>query len=333
MPPTLGVHGVDVVGGFVPARPGRVLDPQQVIGEGTEINPLQADLIRAVANGHFHRDRSGRLCVQGRYTVEENVDYHQGNIDTTLSVLIKGDIRAGFTVKSAGDIEVMGVIEDGRVTAQGHLVVRGGILPGAQRVKAHGDIDVKHVASRALKCKNLRITNSLRWSHVMAIGEVIAKEILCGNIIAGGNIICDTLGNKDGLHTRIQAGFDPYQNELFACAHREHEALAKLVLEKKNLCKGVGQQHLAKTVSDEVWKQTLAEFSQACSRLATCEALLEREAVQKERRKRTPSSATISVNGMAYRGTEIWLSDRAHIILEKDLGRPCFREKDGTVAW
>jgi hypothetical protein len=333
IPPTLGEHGVDIFGAFLAPRPGRALDAAQVIGEGTELDPAHPDIIRAVATGHVHRDRTGRICVQGRYVVDEHVDYHHGNINTKLSVAIKGDIRAGFTVKSEGDIEVMGVIEDARVTAQGHLVIRAGILPGTQRVKAHGDIDVKHVASRALKCHNLRVTNSLRWSQVMAVGEVIAKEILGGSITAGGNITCDILGNKDGLHTRVQAGFDPYEAELFSCAFREHDALLAAVREQKTLCKTKGQQVIAKQLSEQEWQVSLMEFSAACNRLATCEALLERAELLRKRRVDTPTTAVVMVNGMAYRGTEIWLSDRAHVVLDKDLARPRFYDKDGTVAW
>jgi uncharacterized protein (DUF342 family) len=333
LPPTTGVHGVDVHGAYLEARPGRTLNPAQVIGEGAELDAQHPDIIRAVATGHFHRDRIGRLCVQGRYVVDEHVDYHHGNIQTKLSVAIKGDIRAGFTVKSEGDIEVMGVIEDARVTAQGNLVVRGGILPGSNRVKAHGDIDAKHVASRQLKCKELRVTNSLRWSHVMAVGDIIAKEILGGNLTAGGNITCDVLGNSDGLHTRLQAGLDPYTAELFACAQREHEAIVTAVREQKARCKTIGLDVQAQRIEVAEWNAALSEFSAACHRLATCEALIERADIQHKRNTQTPCSAVIQVNNMAYRGTEIWLSERAHIVLDKDLARPRFYDKDGTVAW
>ena len=206
-------------------------------------------------------------------------------------------------------------------------------MPGTQRVKAHGDIDVKHVASRSLKCHNLRVTISLRWSQVMAVGEVIAKEILGGSITAGGNITCDVLGSKDGLHTRVQAGFDPYEAELFSCAHREHDTLLAAVCEQKAQCKMKGQQVLAKQLSEQEWQVALAEFSAACKRLATCEALLDRAEILRKRRANTPCTAVVMVNGMAYRGTEIWLSDHAHVVLDKDLARPRFYDKDGTVAW
>jgi hypothetical protein len=333
MPPTLGEHGVDVYGAYLEPKPGRVLNPDQVLGEGAEIDPAQPDIIRTKETGHFHRDRNGRLCSQTRYTVEEHVDYHHGNINTKLSILIKGDIRTGFIVKSEGDIEVIGVVEDARVTAQGHLVIHGGILPGLERVKAHGDIDVKHVASRTLKCHDLRVTNSLRWSQVMATGEIVAKEILCGNIIAGGNITCDVVGNNDGLHTRLQAGLDPYVEELFACARREHASLLVAVNAHKITCKEKGKLAQEHQISDTEWQTALAEFSADCHRLATCEALIERAETERKRRATSPCKSVITVTGTAYRGTEIWLSDKVHIVLEKNMTCVQFCDKDGKVAW
>ena len=333
LPPTPGVHGIDVRGARIEPKPGRPLDPARVIGEGARQNATQPDLIEAASNGHFHRDRQRRLCVQPQMIVDGDVDFRHGNIDTKLSVLVKGDVKAGFSIKSAGDIEVMGVIEDARISAQGKLVVRGGILPGAHRVKAHGDIDARYVSNREVKCHTLRVGGSLRWSRVMATGDVVAKEILAGELICAGSITVDQLGNADGLATRIQVGTNPLEERLFIAAKEEHQRLIEAVRSGKEHCKVIAH-HLASDPSQaEALRSALAEFSAACTRLATCEATVERHVQRQQERVDQQVTATIQVSGMAHRGVELHFDEVVKLVLDQDLARPNFRLTDGAVVW
>jgi uncharacterized protein (DUF342 family) len=331
LPPTEGTPGIDVHGRPMTAKPGRVLDPARVMGEGVGLHPEQPDLIHTLAAGHFHRDRQGRLCVENRLVVEGDVDFRHGNITTTLSVLVKGDIKAGFSVKSSGDIEVMGVVEDARVSAQGNLVVRGGILPGSQRIKAHGDIDARYVSNREVKCRSLRITGSLRWSQVLATGDVIAKEILGGNLIAGGNVASDQIGSSDGIATRVQVGTDPYEERLYLTAREEHDRLTQNVCEGKQRCKVIAHGLAGDPSRGDELRTALAAFSEACTRLATCEAILERHVLQQDTRKEI--TAAITVSGTAYRGVEILFDEVARMVLDQDLAHPNFRLDEGAIVW
>lgn len=333
VPPTPGIHGVDVRGACVAPKPGRPLDPARVMGEGTRLSVIHADLIETASPGHFFRDRQRRLCVQPRLVVDGDVDFHHGNIDTKLSVLVKGDVKAGFAIKSAGDIEVMGVIEDARISAQGRLVVRGGILPGAMRVKAHGDIDARYVSNREVKCHTLRVAASLRWSRVMATGEVIAKEILAGDLICAGSVTVDQLGSVDGIVTRLQVGTNPFEERQFITAKEEHERLSAEVKTGKERCKLIAHRLTADPSLGDELRAALAEFSAACTKLASCETTLERHVQRQEERTRQQVTATVSVSGMAHRGVELHFDEVAKLVLDQDLARPQFRMVDGAIVW
>lgn len=333
LPPTAGVHGVDVRGTYLEPKPGRPLDPARVMGEGTRLSVVQPDLIETACPGHFHRDRQRKLCVQPRLVVEGDVDFRQGNIDTKLSVLVKGDVKTGFAIKSAGDIEVMGVIEDARISAQGRLIVKGGILPGTNRVKAHGDIDARYVSNREVKCHTLRVGGSLRWSRVMATGDVIAKEILGGDLICAGNVMVDQVGNADGLGTRIQVGTNPFDERIFITAKEEHDRLVESVRTGKERCKLIAHQvSLDPTLGDQL-RTALEEFSAACSRLAACEAALERHVARQSERARQQVTATVQVGGTAHRGLDLHFDEVAKLVLDQDLARPNFRMQDGAIVW
>ena len=58
-------------------------------------------------------------------------------------------------MKSSCDIQVDGSIEDARVSAQGNLQVKGGILPGQNRVKAHGDVHARFIEQREIKSRSV----------------------------------------------------------------------------------------------------------------------------------------------------------------------------------
>jgi hypothetical protein len=333
LPPTAGRHGVDARGACLEPRPGRPLDPARAIGEGTRLNAQEPDLIEAAVAGHFHRDRARRLCVQTRLVVDGDVDFRHGNIDTTLSVLVKGDVKAGFAIKSAGDIEVMGVIEDARISAQGRLIVKGGILPGGNRVKAHGDIDARYVTNREIKCHSLRVGGSLRWSRVLATGEVIAKEILAGEVICAGSITVDQVGNADGLHTRLQVGIDPFSERQFIAAREEHPRLVAAVHSGKERCKLIAHQIAGDPSRAAELRAALEEFSAACARLAAGEACIERHAHQQQAHTKHQITAIIQVGNVAHRGVEVLFGEVAKLVLDQDLARPRFRWQDGAIVW
>ena len=333
LPPTGGTPGIDVRGKCLEPKAGRVLDPVRVIGEGAGLNPQQPNLIQTTSAGHFHRDRQKRLCVETRLIVDGDVDNKHGNIDTELSVLVKGDVKAGFAIKSAGDIEIMGVIEDARVSALGNLIVRGGILQGTNRVKAQGDISARYVSNREIKCNNLRVNGSLRWARVLATGEVMAKEILAGDVIAAGNITVDQLGNEDAIPTRVQVGINPFEERQFIVAKEEHARLTEAVTQHKEHCKVIAHRLSRDPSLGDELRTALETFSASCASLASCEVTLARHTERQQAGAQKPVTAMVKVGGVAYHGVEILFEEAFRIVLDKDLARPCFHIVEGAIAW
>ena len=333
LPPTGGTPGIDVRGKCLEPKAGRVLDPVRVIGEGAGLDPQQPNLIQTTSAGHFHRDRQKRLCVETRLIVDGDVDNKHGNIDTELSVLVKGDVKAGFAIKSAGDIEIMGVIEDARISALGNLIVRGGILQGTNRVKAQGDISARYVSNREIKCNNLRVNGSLRWARVLATGEVMAKEILAGDVIAAGSITVDQLGNEDAIPTRVQVGINPFEERQFIVAKEEHARLTEAVTQHKEHCKVIAHRLSRDPSLGDELRTALETFSASCASLASCEVTLARHTERQQAGAQKPVTAMVKVGGVAYHGVEILFEEAFRIVLDKDLARPCFHIVEGAIAW
>ena len=113
-PPVPGVPGVMVTGRKIAPKAGRNYPLPR--GRNTVANDDDTQLLAAV-DGHV-TIVDGKVTVNTVLEIPGNVDYSTGNIDYIGDVRIRGNITAGFTVKSGGDIEVIGVIEGATVIAK-----------------------------------------------------------------------------------------------------------------------------------------------------------------------------------------------------------------------
>ncbi|MFW5844727.1 MAG: FapA family protein [Planctomycetota bacterium] len=209
-PATAGVDGCDVLGQTIAATPGSEIKVERYLGEGVHYDAASG-ILSAARGGVLKRDPDGRIHVVQVVVVDGDVELRSGSISTDYAVIINGDITEGFTVKSGADIEVHGVIEDARVSAQGNIDVHGGILPGRQRVKAHGNISCIFAREREIKCQDLVVRESLSNCLVNATGSVLAKDIGGCRIHAADNVLCETLGNRIETETLVHVGVDPFQ--------------------------------------------------------------------------------------------------------------------------
>lgn len=339
-PSTPGTPGMNVKGQVVKQKLGSDLDLAQYAGDGTRISVADSSLLEAAAPGVFRRNRNGKFMVQPLVIVEGDVDFKSGNVDTTLPVLIKGDIKKGFTVKSSGDITVMGVIEDARVSAQGNLLVNGGILPGENRVKAHGDIVARYISGREVKGRNITTATSISASRILATGDVGAKEIIAGWMRCAGNIICDLLGNEGGQKTLVEVGINPFEEALYETSQREIKRLEFQIPNMKDHCKVVAHKFdklppdspERDDVSIELHK-AVHDYSDAVTRQAEYEAIIKQRANNEDAMLKAALGARITVKKMAHVGVELRIAGLAHLDLWENLRVVTFRYKEGNISW
>jgi uncharacterized protein len=339
-PATPGTPGITVRGQEHPARPGRNLNLDAIMGEGTRISATDPTVVEAAVAGIYQRSRNGRLQVLSLLTIDGDVDFKNGNIDTSQPVLIRGDIKEGFTVKSASDIQVLGVIEDARVSAQGNLVVRGGILPGRHRVKAHGDIVARYITGREVKGHHFRVVTSIRSCQLLASGDVSAREIMAGHLTVAGNVTCEMLGSSDEQRTVIEVGLDPYAQALYELAKQEQGKVAESVALLKERCRLLAHritEQEAKPDTQELLaddlKLALQDYASVCTRQAQCEAIIKRHEEMSSADHDRMMRSTVVVRGTAHAQVEIAIGEMARHVLRKEIQRPTFFYKDGSVAW
>jgi uncharacterized protein (DUF342 family) len=353
-PASPGKPGMSVRGRRIEPRPGKEVDPETICEEGVVAQATADggyDLV-AANDGVCSRLFGGKVQVRPLILVEGDVDMRCGNIDTEFPVHVMGDIQSGFSVKSKADIQVDGSIEDARVSAQGNLQVREGILPGENRVKAHGDISARYIQGREIKARNISVHTTLRHCQVLATGEVIAQQVLGGHVIAAGDIIGKEFGDEKEQKTIIQSGVDPFRHAAYEEAKMElgliEPALAQL---KERMAGAIKQandmaQRAAKLARDATVPKVLmqatndarsalsqskdlaAEYDKDRKRFEEFKALVE----EYEQTASQSHERMIRATGAVHLGVELRIGRHAKLRLEKPHGAGRFHVEEGRIT-
>ena len=101
--------------------------------------------------------------------IESDVDTSIGNIEFIGSILIKGNVLSGFTVSAGGDIDILGVVEDSNIIANGNISIAKGVQGGGK---------ARIIASENI---NLNFENK-KQQNIISFRESISKGVKPGYI-------------------------------------------------------------------------------------------------------------------------------------------------------
>jgi len=215
-PPTDGQPGRRVTGEVIPQKRGK--DIPMPIGKNVQTSDDGATMVASI-NGCV-KWTGNRVMVEEVYETHE-VNFETGNIVFLGSVVVRGDVLDGFTVKASSDIHVYGSVERAVLEADGDIVVKKGILGkkdavGEQegRVVAGGNIYAQFVENSNIEAGgNVEVKDAIMNSNVDAEGKVTvagAKGLIVGGRVrAGEEVMAKTLGSELGVSTDIAAGVNP----------------------------------------------------------------------------------------------------------------------------
>jgi hypothetical protein len=225
-PPEEGVAGRTVTGKSLPAKPGKNVE----IEAGKNVK-LSDDRMSAVStiNGQVLLI-AGKINVEPIYTVEGDVNFKTGNILFLGTVLVKGNVEDGFTVKAAGNIEVMGSVGKCVLDAEGEIIVHQGILGKNEgTVRAGSNVLAKFIENARIEAEeNVLVSDGIIHSFVDANRRILCQgkraAIVGGRLRAANEIHAKTLGSVAGTETLLEVGIDPKRKEkLTQVLHRKEE--------------------------------------------------------------------------------------------------------------
>lgn len=216
---TTGTPGTTVLGASIPPKPGKeVMFATKLTGVAP--SPENPDLLQAAQTGQPVVVKDGAI-VEPVFTLPA-VNMASGNINFDGSVVIKGDVGAGMTVKASGDIEVGGVVETAHLEAGGNIVIKGGAL---------GAIDQKSGSEYTLRCgqnfqaayaqkvrieagdsifiDDMAMQCELTAGHHIKVGKAKRGNIIGGRAQAMLSITARVLGAPNRITTACHIGVHP----------------------------------------------------------------------------------------------------------------------------
>ncbi|ETT73916.1 hypothetical protein C173_10765 [Paenibacillus sp. FSL R7-277] len=218
IPAENGVSGKMVTGEELPFRAGK--EAHFKVGKNVVVDQEETSMYSAI-DGLVTLTDKGKINVFPVYEINGDVDYSTGNIDFVGTVVIRGNVLTGFTVKSAGDIRVVGGVEGAELISGGSIEITGGII-GYNKGLVHAGKNVKVSFiqdGNVVAGEDVIVSQSIMHSSIRAGRDVLcngAKGLIVGGIVqAGEHVIARTIGNTMSTATAIEVGVVPeLRNEI-----------------------------------------------------------------------------------------------------------------------
>ncbi|MEK8214471.1 MULTISPECIES: DUF342 domain-containing protein [unclassified Paenibacillus] len=229
IPPMPGKSGNTVTGEEIPYRAGK--DAHFKVGKNVLIDQDETSMYAAM-DGLVTLTEKGKVNVFPVYEVNGDVDYSTGNIDFVGTVVIRGNVLTGFTVKSAGDIRVVGGVEGAELISGGSIEIAGGII-GYNKglVSAGKNVKVSFIQDgNVVAGEDVIVSQSIMHSNIRAGRDVLcngSKGLIVGGVVqAGERVVARTIGNTMSTATAIEVGVVPeLRNEINDLRHELRQLL------------------------------------------------------------------------------------------------------------
>jgi hypothetical protein len=208
MMPTRGENGKTVKGEIVPAKQGKPSNMKA--GKNTIFSEQEQ---------YFYAAASGQLSVSGRnihvhpvYEVSETLSMKEGNLAFTGTIIIRGDIPSGYTVKADGDIKVFGIVEAATLISGGSIFISEGFAGQKKGViRAKETIQLGYInQGKVLAGNDLFVENSIIHSVCTVKNHVFCQKgnVIGGILSVGKSMEAKDVGSRFGTATEIVFGAD-----------------------------------------------------------------------------------------------------------------------------
>lgn len=321
-----GEPGSTVTGRSLSANPGK--DIEMELGKNVKLSDDGLTII-AVINGQVLLI-SGKINVEPVYTVEGDVNMHTGNILFLGTVVVKGSVESGFTVKAAGNIEVMGSVGKSILDAEGDIIVHQGIMGKNEgRVKAGINVVAKFIEHARIEAEeNVVVSDGIIHSLVDANERILCQgkraSIVGGKLRAGEEINAKVLGSVAGTETIFEVGFDPKSKERLMELFKTKEDIESELQEVElNINTITNLQKVQRKISEEKAK-SLEELNNK-----RAEMLSELEEINKEVNSINEYLAGLKVKGKVsasdkvFPGVKIFIKNE-HLIVRNEFKKVTF---------
>lgn len=207
IPSVPGIDGMDIFGKVITAKAPK--DVNLIAGKNTYVTEDGLYLKSKIDGQVIQKGKS--ITVEPILNITGNVDYSTGNIDFLGTVIIKGNVVSGFSVKAGEDIYVEGLVEDCSLESQGKIVINNGILGNEEflhTIYAKEGLKAQFIQHMKIKTDGIvEVSKHILHSYVEAGNKVICTsgtgKIIGGEVKAQKGIECNIAGGPFETPTKL----------------------------------------------------------------------------------------------------------------------------------
>ncbi len=317
-----------------------ITEPAEIISATVELSEENDELLVISRKDGFPALVDKKIVVYDRLIINNDINFHTGNIDCPEDVLINGSIMAGFKVK-ANNLTVNGSIENAEVVCRGDLICSGGIVACNDfPLICTGNLWAKYIENSSLEIKNnLFISGSSLHNSIKVAGSIIlchdSAILVGGKCEAGHSLYSGVIGAKWATPTEIILGCDPFLAQKLKNHYQNLKKIATELDELKDRIEQINtylQHEDGKTTSKEAHKlqeerellQSKVSFTAQKHKSAhqKCE-LLEQQIAEFKKSNR---DAGLHVANQLFSGVNLTIKDASTRIEEETAGITVFNE-------
>lgn len=275
--PTPGADGVDVRGRSIAASPGRAspvkIDASvQVRDDGT--------LLAAHDGVVEFEPESLRVSTTLKL---DRVDFSTGHVEFPCDVLVLGEVRDGFKIRAARDLEVRGLIDAANIDAGRDVrLIKGMACPKGGSIECGRDLFAACLNNVTVQvARDATIEKELQDCRLLVGRRLIAPRaaMVRGELMAAGGAELDTAGCESHTPTLIIVGHTP---KLDALAQQLGRLAPKITQQRDDAAARLAELSAQKATSPKIAeRQTELRFMiDSATSLATklcrgCERLID----------------------------------------------------------
>ncbi len=152
--------------------------------------------------------QGGKFFIQPIIHINGDVDISVGNINFVGGVIVSGDVKDNFSVKSEKDIAVYGGAYGAKLSATGKIVVKKGVV--GSELTSGSDVEIEFAEKTTINCKGVLKSSNIIFSNVYCESDIFVNTgtgiIMGGQVISTNNIYANVLGTKSYVATKIVVG-------------------------------------------------------------------------------------------------------------------------------
>ncbi len=317
IPPTEGTKGMTVLGQEIPPIPGK--DARPSIGKNVFVNDTNTEIYAGITGNLYERNKI--MEIDDTFTVSGDVDNSVGNIDFVGNVVVKGDVKSGFSITSGGVVRVNGIVEAATIKAEKDVTIAGMNGQGGGLIQCGGTLNANFIENATLQVKGSIYSNSIMYCNVKCGGTLEMKGkngcIVGGTYVVASDVIARTVGSPSHARTDFTLGSSTTLVEEMALIS---ERLNKIDSDCHKLKQAI--EYLNSKDKSTLSKDKLKVLDQAAYNRSVL--MMEREKLLKtyynmEQELASPNSCKIICKGTIYTGTRIAMGNLSvQVTMDRD---------------